>query len=422
MDSDMANTYLLRVALLAYIALGLAAAACPVTYGRVDPSNPLLFGSNHGACTSGCESRESIWSQVCKLDPSSYSTWGVCEQWQRPAALQVASQLSGGGIAAFSPCDLQQALGNRTLWIIGDSHVKGLYYTLRCFMMDLWDHAQGECAASSNATLQTQLERTSLQGHPYNTPPRCLHIKGSGGRFCLVHSPIGNYLVTDKAKEPGTLQLLHQSFTAPQDVVYISVGRWHANNCQGIHPSYAKTLEAVAKYVQASRSTLPQVLWGAVPHDHTKCDGRELDFAAPACLPAPQGGYNLSLGHDMAGLAHRIMGRHRVSVLDSYNASLQLHDGHVTLPQSIAGVLDCLHFCRPSLGEIDVWKITQALKSSKQQHSARTGEQQQQAARAVPAACVPVEPLLPLPYGRKQRGSLRVDWMHDVWGYPYMPN
>jgi hypothetical protein len=44
-----------------------------------------------------------------------------------------------------------------------DSHVKGLYYTLRCFMMDLWEHAQGECAASSDTELQTKLELTSLQ-------------------------------------------------------------------------------------------------------------------------------------------------------------------------------------------------------------------------------------------------------------------
>lgn len=47
--------------------------------------------------------------------------------------------------------------------LCSDSHVKGLYYTLRCFMMDLWEHAQGECAASSDAALQTQLELTSLQ-------------------------------------------------------------------------------------------------------------------------------------------------------------------------------------------------------------------------------------------------------------------
>jgi hypothetical protein len=56
---------------------------------------------------------------VCKLDPSSYSIWGVCEQWQQPRALDIAGQLSSGGIADFSPCDLQEALGNRTLWIIG---------------------------------------------------------------------------------------------------------------------------------------------------------------------------------------------------------------------------------------------------------------------------------------------------------------
>jgi hypothetical protein len=47
-----------------------------------------------------------------------------------------------------------------------------------------------------------------------------------------------------------------------------------------------------------------------------------------------------------------LLRRHGVPVLDSYEASLQLHDGHVTVPQSIAGIIDCLHFCRPSLGEV----------------------------------------------------------------------
>jgi hypothetical protein len=51
-------------------------------------------------------------------------------------------------------------------------------------------------------------------------------------------------------QEPGTLQLLHRNFTTPEDIMYISVGRWHANNCEGIHPSYAEMMEAVAKYVQ----------------------------------------------------------------------------------------------------------------------------------------------------------------------------
>jgi hypothetical protein len=38
-----------------------------------------------------------------------------------------------------------------------------LYYTLRCFMMDFWDHSQGECAASSDTELQTKLELASAQ-------------------------------------------------------------------------------------------------------------------------------------------------------------------------------------------------------------------------------------------------------------------
>lgn len=44
-----------------------------------------------------------------------------------------------------------------------DSHAKVLYYSLRCFMMDFWDHSQGECAASSDAALQKQLELSSAQ-------------------------------------------------------------------------------------------------------------------------------------------------------------------------------------------------------------------------------------------------------------------
>lgn len=33
-----------------------------------------------------------------------------------------------------------------------------------------------------------------------------------------------------------------------------------------------------------AQGLLPQVLWGVAPHDHTKCQGSELDFAVPACL------------------------------------------------------------------------------------------------------------------------------------------
>jgi hypothetical protein len=56
-----------------------------------------------------------------------------------------------------------------------------------------------------------------------------------------------------------------------------------------------------------------------------------------------------------------LLRRHGVPVLDSYEASLQLHDGHVTVPQSIAGIIDCLHFCRPSLGEVRASCVTAAV-------------------------------------------------------------
>jgi hypothetical protein len=75
--------------------------------------------------------------------------------------------------------------------------------------------------------------------------------------------------------------------------------------------------------------------------------------------------------------------------------------------------------------QIDAWKITQALKASTHQPPASTDEQQQQqqdAGSAVPRKCMSVEPLLPLPYGPVDKGSFRVDWMYDVWGYPYLPN
>jgi hypothetical protein len=52
-----------------------------------------------------------------------------------------------------------------------DSHAKGLYYTLRCFAMDFWDHDQGECAASSNDVLQTKLELASAQ-----VPGSCIDL------------------------------------------------------------------------------------------------------------------------------------------------------------------------------------------------------------------------------------------------------
>jgi hypothetical protein len=57
-------------------------------------------------------------------------------------------------------------------------------------------------------------------------------------------------LLSGSLQNPGTLQLLHDYFAAPDDVVYVGFGHWHANNCEGIHPSYTPALENFGAYVQ----------------------------------------------------------------------------------------------------------------------------------------------------------------------------
>jgi hypothetical protein len=46
------------------------------------------------------------------------------------------------------------------------------------------------------------------------------------------------------------------------------------------------------------------------------------------------------------------LSRYDIHIIDNYNISLTLYNSHVTAAQSIAGIIDCLHFCRPSLGEV----------------------------------------------------------------------
>lgn len=79
-----------------------------------------------------------------------------------------------------------------------DSHIKQIYAAMRCFMSDFWQHAEGECAASSTKALQAQLDDVTAEGHQYRTAPRCLHlIGGTGARICLVHSPKGDMFFSD---------------------------------------------------------------------------------------------------------------------------------------------------------------------------------------------------------------------------------
>uniref|UniRef100_A0A383WB69 Uncharacterized protein n=1 Tax=Tetradesmus obliquus TaxID=3088 RepID=A0A383WB69_TETOB len=408
-----------------------AAADCPVQYSPKANDPPLLYGGYYSACQgAACQPRDSVWGKSCKLDPDAYSAWGVCEHWQRPQPFAAAQQLSAGGIQALSPCDLFAALGNRTLWVIGDSHAKVLYYSLRCFMMDFWDHSQGECAASSDAALQKQLELSSAQGHPYNNPPRCLHLSASGARICVVHNPIGTYLVSNDSQASGTLQLLHDHFAAPDDVVYVGFGHWHSNNCEGIHPSYAAALEAFGAYAESVRATLPNVVFSVAPHEHTKCAGKSFDFNTPTCLPAEQGEYNTSIGLETAAMAHDILSKYGIQIIDNYNISVALYNSHITAAQSIAGIIDCLHYCRPSLGEIELWKLY-TIMAAQQPVAAKGG-----VAATNTYTCVPVDPLLYYPHGPVNasgssssagaavmgEGEVMPLWEQDAWGYPYPAN
>jgi hypothetical protein len=51
-------------------------------------------------------------------------------------------------------------------------------------------------------------------------------------------------------QDPGTLQLLHSFFAAAHDIFYISFGRWHSNNCDGVDASYSDALERLGAYLQ----------------------------------------------------------------------------------------------------------------------------------------------------------------------------
>lgn len=69
----------------------------------------------------------------------------------------------------------------------------------------------------------------------------------------------------------GTLQLLAKSFVAPQDVMYISVGRWHANNCEGVGPNFASILEQIGQFAREHAATIPNIFFSASPFDHVAC-------------------------------------------------------------------------------------------------------------------------------------------------------
>jgi hypothetical protein len=57
--------------------------------------------------------------------------------------------------------------------------------------------------------------------------------------------------VPSQTQKPATLQLLAGGLADPQDVLFISFGRWHSNNCGGVDKAYAQALHTVGAFLQA---------------------------------------------------------------------------------------------------------------------------------------------------------------------------
>jgi hypothetical protein len=123
-----------------------------------------------------------------------------------------------------------------------DSHIKQIYAALRCFMTDLWEHAGGECAASTDFELQFKLDDVTASGHQYRTQPRCLHLVGGrGARICLVHSPKGDMFFEDN---PQVRERGH--------------GCWSRVLCRAVSCCVGcQTLRAEQQQEQKSRRQLP---------------------------------------------------------------------------------------------------------------------------------------------------------------------
>jgi hypothetical protein len=75
--------------------------------------------------------------------------------------------------------------------------MQNYYYTLRCFMIDFWDHSLGECQVSMDNNIERAIYQaaetnisSSLGSRVITDLPRCLRLT-VGGQICWVHSVRG---------------------------------------------------------------------------------------------------------------------------------------------------------------------------------------------------------------------------------------
>ncbi|KAF6255121.1 hypothetical protein COO60DRAFT_1462371 [Scenedesmus sp. NREL 46B-D3] len=289
--------------------------------------------------------------------------------------MRAANDALGAGPARLSPCQLLAYLKCRTLWLIGDSHMKHQYYALRCFLLDLWDHSLGECAVSGSAGVEQALWTAADTNHtsvlrnrpPMTDVPKCIHLldavkacieslvnqqqqcllrpqqlsarighamlrlaqavgdtvpwfaECAGGRVCFVHSVRGEeFAAAPSAPEaPALLQVLQDSAARPEDIFLVNFGRWHFHNCIGLQTdSYTQSLAHLGSFYQATRARFPNLVFKVSGHDHTECDAAGgMVEPVTRCVPAPQGHYPLSIGRRVMAAAVNVLGRYDVLVM-----------------------------------------------------------------------------------------------------------
>lgn len=78
-------------------------------------------------------------------------------------------------------------------------------------------------------------------------------------------------LLCDWLQGIGTLELLQRSFVAPQDIIYVSVGRWHANSCEGVSANLPSILTNIGRFARDNAASLPNFFFSLSPFDHLQC-------------------------------------------------------------------------------------------------------------------------------------------------------
>ncbi|WIA34853.1 hypothetical protein OEZ86_013151 [Tetradesmus obliquus] len=225
------------------------------------PTHPGGSGKAAAAAeeAGGAVPLEVEWSESCNWRSTSNTPLtNKCQLSQTPGIMAALQQLEGDALSHFSPCELHEYLKGRTLWVIGDSMMRNIYYALRCFMTDFWDHSVGECAASPNTALLKEIfqaadtNQTSVMGHHAITDmPGCVHLL-AGGRICWVNSVRGEEFAASTPGEPSLLQLLQGKAARKRDIFFINFGRWHFNNCAGLQlDTYRRSLRQLAAFYKA---------------------------------------------------------------------------------------------------------------------------------------------------------------------------